>query len=424
MIRPVPVEEALSYVRSGDRVYVHTAAAAPRLLVEALAARSPELSEVEVVHLHTEGPAPYVAPGLEKSFRVRCLFIGPNMREAVADGRADYVPVFLSEVPVLFRRAVLPLDVALVQVSPPDRHGFCSLGISVDASRAAVETARRVIAQVNPAMPRTHGDALVHVSRFAATVESDEPLPEHPRPVLNEVERAIGRHVAGLVEDGATLQMGIGAIPDASLIALKDHRRLGVHTEMFSDGLVELVERGVVTGEEKRVHPGKVVATFAMGTRRLYDFMDDNPLVAMLDVAYVNDTAVIRRNPKVTAINSAIEVDLTGQICADSIGTRMYSGVGGQMDFIRGAALSAGGKPIIALPSTTSRGESRIVAALKEGAGVVTTRAHVHHVVTEHGCANLFGKGLRERARALIGIAAPEHREALERAAAARFGRF
>lgn len=424
MIRPVPVEEALSYVRSGDRVYVHTAAAAPRLLVEALAARSPELSEVEVVHLHTEGPAPYVAPGLEKSFRVRCLFIGPNMREAVADGRADYVPVFLSEVPVLFRRAVLPLDVALVQVSPPDRHGFCSLGISVDASRAAVETARRVIAQVNPAMPRTHGDALVHVSRFAATVESDEPLPEHPRPVLNEVERAIGRHVAGLVEDGATLQMGIGAIPDASLIALKDHRRLGVHTEMFSDGLVDLVERGVVTGEEKRVHPGKVVATFAMGTRRLYDFMDDNPLVAMLDVAYVNDTAVIRRNPKVTAINSAIEVDLTGQICADSIGTRMYSGVGGQMDFIRGAALSAGGKPIIALPSTTSRGESRIVAALKEGAGVVTTRAHVHHVVTEHGCANLFGKGLRERARALIGIAAPEHREALERAAAARFGRF
>lgn len=424
MIRPVPVEEALSYVRSGDRVYVHTAAAAPRLLVEALAARSPELSEVEVVHLHTEGPAPYVAPGLEKSFRVRCLFIGPNMREAVADGRADYVPVFLSEVPVLFRRAVLPLDVALVQVSPPDRHGFCSLGISVDASRAAVETARRVIAQVNPAMPRTHGDALVHVSRFAATVESDEPLPEHPRPVLNEVERAIGRHVAGLVEDGATLQMGIGAIPDASLIALKDHRRLGVHTEMFSDGLVDLVERGVVTGEEKRVHPGKVVATFAMGTRRLYDFMDDNPLVAMLDVAYVNDTAVIRRNPKVTAINSAIEVDLTGQICADSIGTRMYSGVGGQMDFIRGAALSAGGKPIIALPSTTSRGESRIVTALKEGAGVVTTRAHVHHVVTEHGCANLFGKGLRERARALIGIAAPEHREALERAAAERFGRF
>jgi acyl-CoA hydrolase len=424
MIRPVPVAEALSYVRSGDRVFVHTAAAAPRLLVEALAARAPELSEVEVIHLHTEGPAPYAAPGLDKSFRIRCLFIGPNMREAVADGRADYVPVFLSEVPVLFRRAVLPLDVALVQVSPPDRHGFCSLGVSVDASRAAVETARRVIAQVNPAMPRTHGDALVHVSRFAATVESDEPLPEHARPVLSDIERAIGRHVAGLVEDGATLQMGIGAIPDASLIALKDHRRLGVHTEMFSDGLVDLVERGVVTGEEKRVHPGKVVATFAMGTRRLYDFMDDNPLVAMLDVAYVNDTAVIRRNPKVTAINSAIEVDLTGQICADSIGTRMYSGVGGQMDFIRGAALSPGGKPIIALPATTSRGESRIVAALKEGAGVVTTRAHVHHVVTEHGCANLFGMGLRERARALIGIAAPEHREALERAALARFGRF
>jgi acyl-CoA hydrolase len=422
MIRPVPVEEAVSYVRSGDRVFVHTAAAAPRLLVEALAARAPELAEVEIVQLHTEGPAPYAAPGMERSFRVRCLFIGPNLRAAVAEGRADYVPVFLSEVPALFRLGILPLDVALVQVSPPDRHGFCSLGVSVDGSRAAVETARRVIALVNPQMPRAHGDALVHVSRFAATVETDEPLPEHPRPVLTDVERAIGRHAATLVEDGATLQMGIGAIPDAVLTALKDHRRLGVHTEMFSDGLVDLVERGVVTGEEKRVHPGKVVGTFAMGTRRLYDFIDDNPQVVMLDVAYVNDTAVIRRNPKATAINSAIEVDLTGQVCADSIGTRMYSGVGGQMDFIRGAALSPGGKPIIALPSTTSRGESRIVPFLKQGAGVVTTRSHVQWVVTEHGVANLHGRGLRERARALIGIAHPEHRETLERAAGERFG--
>lgn len=422
MIRPVPVEEALSYVRSGDRVFVHTAAAAPRLLVEALAARAPELTEVEVVQLHTEGPAPYAAPGMERSFRVRCLFIGPNLRAAVAEGRADYVPVFLSEVPALFRQGILPLDVALVQVSPPDRHGFCSLGVSVDGSRAAVETARRVIALVNPQMPRAHGDALVHVSRFAATVETDEPLPEHPRPQLTDVERAIGRHAATLVEDGATLQMGIGAIPDAVLTALKDHRRLGIHSEMFADGVVDLVERGVVTGEEKRVHPGKVVGTFAMGTRRLYDFIDDNPQVVMLDVAYVNDTAVIRRNPKATAINSAIEVDLTGQVCADSIGTRMYSGVGGQMDFIRGASLSPGGKPIIALPSTTSRGESRIVPFLKEGAGVVTTRSHVQWVVTEYGVANLHGRGLRERARALIGIAHPDQREELERAAYERFG--
>jgi 4-hydroxybutyrate CoA-transferase len=424
MIRSVPAAEALALVRSGDRVFVHTAAAAPRLLVEALAERAGELSEVELVHLHTEGPAPYMAPGLERSFRTRCLFIGPNARAAVAAGRADYVPVFLSEVPALFREGVLPLDVALVQVSPPDRHGYCSLGVSVDASRAAVECARRVIALVNPRMPRSHGDGLVHVTRFAATVTTDEPLPEHARPVLGDAERAIGRHVAELIEDGATLQMGIGAIPDAVLGALHGHRRLGVHTEMFSDGLVELWERGVVTGEEKRVHPGKVVATFVMGTRKTYDFLDDNPEVAMLDVAYVNDTAVIRRNPRVVAINSAIEVDLTGQVCADSIGTRMYSGVGGQMDFIRGATLSQGGKPIIALPSTTSRGESRIVEHLKPGAGVVTTRAHVHYVATEHGVVDLRGKALVERARSLVGIAHPDHREALERAARERFGRF
>jgi len=423
ILRPVSAEEAVSYVRSGDRVFVHTAAAAPRILIEALAARADELREVEMAHLHTEHDAPYAAPGMEKSFRVRCFFIGPNLRQAVAEGRADFVPVFLSEVPALFRDGILPLDVALIQVSPPDRHGFCSLGVSVDATRAAVETARRVVALVNPQMPRAHGDALVHVSRFAATVETDEPLPDHPRPVLTEVERAIGQHVAELIEDGSCLQMGIGAIPDAVLTSLAHHRRLGCHTEMFSDGLVDLVERGVVTGEEKRVHPGKVVATFAMGTRKTYDFLDDNPQVAMLDVAYTNDTTVIRRNPKVVAINSAIEVDLTGQICADSIGTRMYSGVGGQMDFVRGAALSPGGKPIIALPSTTSKGESRIVPFLKHGAGVVTTRAHVQYVATEHGVADLRGKSLVERARALIEVAHPGHREALERATFERFGR-
>lgn len=421
MIRPVSAEEALSYVRSGDRVFVHTAAAAPRLLVEALAARHGELTEVEVVHLHTEGPAPYAAPGMEKSFRTRCLFIGSNMRQAVEEGRADFVPVFLSEVPALFRQGVLPLDVALVQVSPPDRHGFCSLGVSVDVSRAAVESARRVIGLVNPQMPRTHGDALLHVSRLAATVETDEPLPESHPPKLGDVEREIGRHVAALIEDGSTLQMGIGAIPDAVLASLTGHRRLGIHTEMFSEGLIPLIQAGVVTGEEKRIHPRRIVASFTMGTRRLYDFLDDNPLVAMLDVAYVNDTAVIRRNPKVVAINSAIEVDFTGQVCADSIGPRMYSGVGGQMDFIRGASLSPGGKPIIALPSTTSRGDSRIVARLKDGAGVVTTRAHVQYIATEYGVADLKGKSLRERARALIAIAHPDHREPLERAARQRF---
>jgi acyl-CoA hydrolase len=358
---------------------------------------------------------------MEKSFHVRCLFIGANLRQALEEGRASYVPVFLSEVPALFREGVLPLDVALVQVSPPDRHGFCSLGVSVDASRAAVESARRVIALVNPRMPRTHGDGLVHVTRFAATVVTDEPLPEVAPPALGDAERAIGRHVAGLIEDGATLQLGIGAIPDAVLASLREHKRLGIHTEMFSDGVVDLVERGIVTGEEKRVHPGKVVASFVIGTRRVYDFLDDNPQVAMLDCGYVNDTAVIRRNPRAVAINSAIEIDLTGQVCADSIGTRMYSGVGGQMDFIRGASLSPGGKPIIALPSTTKRGESRIVPFLKPGAGVVTTRAHVHYLVTEFGVADLRGRSLAERARLLVGIAHPDHRESLERAAFERF---
>jgi acyl-CoA hydrolase len=421
MIRPVTPEEAISLVRSGDRVFIHTAAAAPQVLIEALGARVGELSDVETVHLHIEGSAPFVAPGAERSFRARCLFIGPNMRTAIAEGRADYVPVFLSDIPALFRQAVLPLDVALIQVSPPDRHGFCSLGVSIDASRAAVECADRVIAAVNPNMPRTHGDGLVHVSRFSAVVETDVPLPEHAPPELNDVERSIGRHLATMIDDGSTLQMGIGAIPDAVLRSLGSHRRLGIHTEMFSDGIVGLVEAGVITGEEKRVHPGKVVGTFCVGTRKVYDFMDDNPQVVMLDVAYTNDTAVIRRNPKVVAINSAIEVDLTGQVCADSIGPRMYSGVGGQMDFVRGAALSPGGKPIIALPSQTSKGESRIVPFLKQGAGVVTTRAHVQYIATEYGVADLRGRSLVERARLLTAIAHPDHREALERATRERF---
>jgi 4-hydroxybutyrate CoA-transferase len=422
MSRTVSAEEAVSVVKSGSRVFVHSVAAAPRRLVEALTARAPELRVVEIVSLHTEGDAPYAAPEMAKSFRVNALFVAANVRRAVEEGRADYLPVFLSEVPSLFRSGILPLDVALIHVSPPDRHGFCSLGVSVDVSKAAVQAARTVVAQVNPRMPRSHGDGLIHEDAIDYMVEVDEPIYEAPPHPLSDQERAIGRHCAELVEDGACVQIGIGAIPDATLAALGDHHRLGIHTEMISDGIVDLVDKGVITGESKRVHPGKVVAGFAFGSKKLYDFIDDNPLVSMLDIAYVNDTAVIRRNPKVTAINSAIEVDITGQVCADSIGDRQYSGVGGQMDFIRGAALSEGGKPIIALPSVTASGESRIVSTLKPAAGVVTTRAHVHFVVTEHGIADLFGKNLRQRAAALIAIAHPAHRDALAADARRRFG--
>jgi acyl-CoA hydrolase len=422
MFTYVSPEDAVSIIKSGDRVYVHSVAAAPQQLIKAMTARANELRHVEIVHLHTEGAAPYAAPEYSKSFRVNALFVGPNMRQAVNEGRADYLPVFLSEVPALFRSGILPIDVALVQVSPPDHHGYCSLGVSVDVTCAAVQMAKHVVAQVNPQMPRTHGDGLIHVRQFDAMVLVEEPIHEIPPHDLSVTELAIGQHCASLVEDGATLQMGIGAIPDAVLASLIHHKRLGVHTEMFSDGLIDLVERGVVTGEEKVTHTGRIVAGFVLGSRRLYDFIDDNPLVELLDITYVNDTAVIRRNPKVTAINSAIEVDFTGQVCADSIGIRQYSGVGGQMDFIRGASLSLGGKPIIALPSTTSKGETRIVPFLKEGAGVVTTRAHVHYVVTEYGVANLYGKNLRQRAAALINVAHPNHRAKLAEDAERRFG--
>jgi acyl-CoA hydrolase len=422
MSRTVTAQEAVAVIKSGDRVFVHSVAAAPQQLIAAMTARAGELRVVEVVHLHTEGPAPYAAPEMARSFRVNALFVAANLRQAVNEGRADYLPVFLSEVPQLFRAGVLPLDVALIQVSPPDRHGFCSLGVSVDVTRAAVQVARTVIAQVNPNMPRTHGDGILHQDDIDFLVSVNDPIFEAPVHQVTATEKAIGLHCAELVEDGACLQLGIGAIPQATLVGLRDHRRLGIHTEMLSDGVVDLIERGVVTGEAKKVHPFKVVAGFAHGSRRLYDFLDDNPQVAMLDIAYINDTAVIRRNPKVTAINSAIEVDLTGQVCADSIGDRLYSGVGGQMDFIRGAALSEGGKPIIALPSTTTKGESRVVSYLKPGAGVVSTRAHVHYVVTEHGIADLWGKNLRQRAAALIAIAHPSHRDGLTAEARRRFG--
>ena len=328
-MKVVSPHEAVSVINSGDRVFVHTAAAAPQILVNAMTNRANELRNVEVCHLHTEGEAPYVQDEYADTFCTNAFFVGANVREAVNSGNADYIPVFLSEVPSFFRDGVLPLDVALLQVSPPDKHGYCSLGVSVDASNAALESASRVVVQINPQMPRTHGDGLIHLDEIDYGVEVDAPLPEVPRPELTKVELAIGENCAQLIDHGATLQMWIGAIPDAVLAALDGHEELGIHTEMFSDRVIDLVEQGVITGAQKAVHPGKIVASFTMGTRRLYDFLDDNPLVAMLDVAYVNDTSVIKRNPKVTAINSAIEVDLTWQVCADTIGTYQYSGVGG-----------------------------------------------------------------------------------------------
>ncbi|MGF1671860.1 MAG: acetyl-CoA hydrolase/transferase family protein [Balneolaceae bacterium] len=419
----VTASKALTLVKSGDHVFIHTAAATPLQLVRALSERHNELTDVHIYHLHTEGEAPYTKPEYSKSFKTHSFFTGANVRSAIQSGEADYIPIFLSEVPHLFNRKIITLDVALIQVSPPDKHGFCSLGVSVDASRAAVLNAKTVIAQINPNMPRTHGDGIIHSSHITFGVEVDDPVFEVQPPDLSEIEIAIGKNCADLISDGATLQLGIGSIPDAVLASLGNHKNLGVHTEMFSDGLIPLLESGIVNNSEKQIHPGKVVASFTIGTKKLYDFMDDNPIIAMLDCAYVNDTAVIRRNSKVTAINSAIEIDLTGQICADSIGTYQYSGVGGQMDFIRGAALSKDGKPIIALPSATKKGISRIVPFLKQGAGVVTTRAHAHYIVTEYGVANLYGKGLRERARELIKISHPDHREALNKAAHERFNK-
>jgi len=417
-MRVVDVREAVAGIRDGQTVFVQGAAATPTVLLTGLANRARDLHGVQTVGLHLDGPAPHLDPALAGHLRHRALFIGPNAREAVNDGRADYVPVFLSDIPFLFARGILPLDVALVNVTPPDEHGFCSLGTSVDATLAAVASARTVIAQLNPSMPRTLGDSFIHVDQIDLAVEVDEPPHLHAQPVIGEVERRIGENVADLIPNGATLQLGIGAIPAAVGEALRDKRDLGIHTEMFTDTVVDLVEAGVVTGQAKEINRGKIVGAFLMGTQRLYAFVDDNPMVEMRPVDYTNDTAVIRRFRRMVAVNSAIEVDLSGQVCADSIGPRLYSGVGGQMDFIRGAALAEEGRAIIALPSTARRGfASRIVPTLQEGAGVVTTRAHVRTVVTEWGVAELFGRPLAERARALIGIAHPDHRESLAQAA-------
>ncbi len=414
---PATPAEAVSVIKSGDHVFVHSAVAAPQELSKALAERAAELTDVEVYHLHVEGDAPYASEQCSKSIRVNNLFVGKNVRQAVNEGRADFIPIFLSEVPFLFKSRIIDLDVAMLQVSPPDHNGFCTLGVSVDTALAAAQSAKRLIAEINPNMPRTRGDGDIHISRFEKVVEVDYPLPTIELPPPNEIETRIGEYIATLVENGATLQMGIGAIPNAALLAMTNHKELGIHTEMFSDGVIDLVEKGVVTNEHKEKHRHHIVSGFLMGSKKLYDFVHDNPIVRMLDIEYVNDTAVIRQNPKVTAINSAIEIDLTGQVCADSIGTRIFSGVGGQMDFIRGASLSKGGKPIIALPSSTSKGISRIESVLKPGAGVVTTRAHVQYIVTEYGIANLYGQSLRKRAKALINIAHPDHRERLEKEA-------
>ena len=413
--------EAVKLIKSGDRVLIQGGSATPQTLIRAMVARGPELKGVKVCHLHTEGECGYTAPELRESFHTSAFFIGGNVRKMVGD-TVDYIPVFLSDIPSLFREGYMDLDVVLVNVSPPDKHGFCSLGVSVDIVIAGIEKGKKVIAQINPQMPRTFGDALVHLNHFSACVMVDEEIHEMKFVAPTQAEKAIGKNIAEIIEDGATIQMGIGGIPNAVLTYLTNHKNLGVHTEMFSEGIVDLVKTGVVNGSQKKVNPYKIISGFAMGTRRLYDFMDDNPEIEMLDIAYVNDTAVIRQNPKVTAINSAIEIDFTGQVCADSIGTRMFSGVGGQMDFMRGAALSKGGKPVIAITSTTLKGVSKIVPALKSGAGVVTTRAHARYVATEYGIAEMFGRSLKERAQSLRDIAHPDHREELDKAIFERFG--
>ena len=411
----VTAAEAVQVVKSGDRVYVQAAAATPTILTNALTDRASELRDVEICHLHTEGEARYANPELRDSFHVNSFFIGANVRHTIKAGNGSYTPVFLSELPLLFRKNVLSLDVAFIHVSPPDKHGYCSLGVSVEASVAAIENAKIVVAQVNKNMPRTFGDGIMHVSEIDYLVEVDVPIHAHNLAAFTETEEKIGTFVASLIENKSTLQMGIGSIPNAALSKLTNHKDLGLHTEMFSDGVIDLIEKDVINCNYKGTSRGRALATFLMGSKRLYDFVDDNPFIEMKESSIVNDTARIRKNPRMVSINSAIEVDITGQVCADSIGSSMYSGVGGQMDFIRGASLSDGGKAIIALPSITKRGESRIVPFLKQGAGVVTTRAHVQYIITENGIADLYGKTLRQRVNELVKIAHPTHQEAIER---------
>ncbi len=412
------VATALGVIESGNRIYIGGGAGVPKHLTQGLSARAPELRDVELTHILTFAEAPYVAPEYAESFRVNALFIGPNVRGAVHAGRADFTPVFLSEIPDMFRDGTMPIDVALISVSPPDEHGFCCFGVEVGTTKPAAESARIVVAEVNQQMPRTLGDSFIHVSRLHHIVEVNYAIPEAPQGGASDEHLKIGEHIAGMIPDGATLQMGIGSIPDAVLHHLGGHKDLGVHTELFSDGVIELVNQGVITCSRKTFHPGKIVSGFLFGTKGLYEFVDNNPLIEMHPTDYVNDPFNIAQNENMVAINSAVEIDLTGQVCADSIGSRIYSGVGGQVDFIRGAARSKGGLPIIAFPATAKSGElSRIVPMLTQGAGVVTTRNDVHFVVTEYGVASLRGKTVRERARELINIAHPKFRDGLKQAA-------
>ncbi len=424
VIQFVSAEEAVLLIKSNDRVFMQGSAATPITLLNKLLCRYKELQNVELVGISTYGNIEFGKPEYKGSFYINSLFVSDNTRFAINNSQGEYVPVFMSEISRLFKENYLPIDVAIIHVSPPDAHGFCSLGTSVDIARAATEVAKKVIAQVNPNMPRVHGSGFIHISNIDAMVWVEDPLPEVDySKSSNPVAEQIGKRVAELIEDGATLQLGIGTIPDLVLKNLTGHKNLGIHSEMFSDGVIPLVESGVINNSMKKLHHGKLITGFLVGTRKLYDFVNDNPMVNALDISYVNDVSIIRQNPKATSINSAIEIDLTGQVCADSIGTYQYSGIGGQMDFIRGAALSERGKPIIALPSSTKNGEPRIVANLKPGAGVVTTRGHIHWVVTEYGAVNLFGRNIEQRAFELIKLAHPDHREELEKAYHQRFKR-
>jgi len=416
----VSAEEAMSVVKSGDKIAVHSNCAVPMRLIDALMFRKNELFDVEMIHVLSVGKLPYLQKDMEGHFRHKSYFMGAEVRKAVAEGDADYAPIFLFEYPLLFARGIIKPDIALIQVSPPDEHGFCSYGVEVGITKTSAEKSSMVIAQVNPNMPRTLGDSFIHISKIKYIVECDDPIAELPQgerdltPEQQNIYSRIGEYIANLIEDGSTLQMGIGVIPDSVLQFLTTKKDLGIHSEMFSDGIIELVEKGILNNSRKKIHPGKIIAGFVLGTRRLYDFIDNNPLIEFHRQEYVNDPFVIAQNTKMVAINSAIEVDITGQVCSDSIGTKFFSGFGGQVDFIRGAAHSEGGRPIIALPSTTKDGKiSRIVPSLKPGAGVVTSRADVHHVVTEYGEVDLFGKSIRERVKALISIAHPEFRDEL-----------
>ena len=418
----VSPEEAVEAIKSGDKIVVQPGCAAPLKLIRSMVERKDDLEDVEIYHILVVGDLPYMQPGMEKHFKHRAFFIGHNTRTAVNEGRAEFIPIFLSEVTLLFKNGIIKPDIAMIHVSPPDEHGFCSYGIDVGNIKTPAEKSKIVIAQVNEHMPRGLGNSFIHISKIDYIVEYSEPLLELPQidpnassEILDIYDR-IGKNVSELIDDGATLQMGIGAIPDAVMNYLYDRNNLGVHTEMFSDGIIDLVEQGIINGEEKTLHPGKIIAGFVLGTKRLYDFLDNNPIIEFHPQEYVNDPFIIAKNNKMVAINSAIEIDLTGQVCSDSIGTRLYSGIGGQVDFVRGAAHSEGGKAVIALPSVTKNGQiSRIVPTLKEGAGVVTSRGDVHYVATEYGVVNLFGKTIQERAKALIEISHPDFREELEK---------